>query len=358
MLGVIPSPPSDAVPVLGVRYYGLMIALGVLAAVWLARRRFARRGIDPDLMADIAVWAVPAGLIGARLYHVVTDYGTRYCGEPDCTGSLFPDAFAIWNGGLGIPGGILAGVVVGLLAGRHYGVPLRPGLDAVAPALPLAQAIGRLGNWFNQELFGRPTDLPWGLRIDNPAVLGNLPPQYRGETVFHPTFLYEGLWNIGLMFLLIRLDAPRRLKAGGVFWLYVFGYGLGRLWVEGLRIDEATELAGIRVNIWMSLAIMVVALVGLVRGGAFRSAEDRAAALAVTPWTGDVGSAATPAGSTGSAESPEGAAGAEGASEAGELGEDDVAEGGPQDARPGPEVDVAETHEGEAGVGVDPDEGA
>lgn len=339
MLGTIPSPPSDALPIIGVRYYGLMIALGVLAAVWLARRRFAQRGIDPDLMADIAVWAVPAGLIGARAYHVITDYGTRYCGTPECSGSLFPDAFLIWKGGLGIPGGILAGVVVGILAARHYGVPIGRGLDAVAPALPLAQAIGRLGNWFNQELFGRPTDLPWGLRIDDPAALFALPAEYQGETVFHPTFLYEGLWNLGLMFLLIKVDATRRLRPAKVFWLYVFGYGLGRLWVEGLRIDEATLVGGLRVNTWMSLVIMVVALAMVLRGGPFQDDEARAASLAVTPWVEPT--EGTPSGS-----------------EAAQLVEDDVAQSGPQDAGPGAEVGVAEPDEGELRVGVDPDEGA
>ena len=335
MLSSIPSPSSDSLPIVGVRYYGVMIALGVLAGAWLARKRWRMRGHDPDELADVFVWAVPAGLIGARMYHVVTDYGSRYCGQPKCSGSLWPEAFLIWKGGLGIPGGLLLGVLVGLLAARAAKIDIPSGMDAVAPAIPLAQAIGRLGNWFNQELFGGPTTLPWGLKID----ATHRPPEFAGSETFHPTFLYEGLWNVGLMLVLLRIDATRKLKPGKLFVGYVLGYFTGRLWVESLRIDEATHLFGFRVNTVLSVTMIVIGFVWFVRGGPFQNAEARAAALGVEPW--EFASAPDDAGS-----------------ERSEFAQHDVAERGPQDAGPGAEIGVAEPDEREAGVGVDPDEGA
>ena len=253
-LASIPSPSDNTI--LGLRAYGLMIALGVLAAVWLSRRRWADRGGDPEDISTIALWAVPAGLVGARLYHVITDWKRYFPDQP-------VDALKIWEGGLGIPGGIALGVAVGVLVGRRLGIRLPVGLDAVAPALPLAQAIGRLGNWWNQELFGRPTDLPWGLEID-PA---NRPAGYAEVETFHPTFLYEGLWNLALVALLVVLDRRRLLRPGNLIVVYVGGYALGRLWVEALRIDPASLVLGVRVNIWMSAALLVgVAVVLAVRG--------------------------------------------------------------------------------------------
>src|SRR5665647_3736196 len=161
-----------------------MIAIGVIVAVELSRKRWRDRGGNPDDIYAIAFWAVPAGLIGARMYHVATDWRS-YQGR-------WIDAFKIWNGGLGIPGGIALGVVVGLWVAHRRGLRFSSILDAVVPALPLAQAIGRLGNWWNQELFGRPTSLPWGLRID----VSHRPLQYISSTTFQPTFLYEMLWNL------------------------------------------------------------------------------------------------------------------------------------------------------------------
>jgi prolipoprotein diacylglyceryl transferase len=254
LVGSIPSPGSNRLGPL--HAYGLMIALGVLAAIELAARRWARRGGDPNDMWAIAVWAVPAGLVGARLYHVITDWKTYFPDRP-------LDALAIWQGGLGIPGGIICGVAVGVYVGRRKGIRLPVGLDTVAPALPLAQAIGRVGNWFNQEVFGRPTDLPWGLEID-PA---HRPARYAYAATFHPTFLYEALWNLALVGVLVWLDRKRILRPGDLFVVYVGGYGLGRLWVESLRSDDASLLLGVRVNIWMSLlAIVGAAVVLAVRG--------------------------------------------------------------------------------------------
>lgn len=261
MLASLPSPGSNAIGPF--RAYGLMIAIGVVAGVEMARRRFRARGGDPEDMTTIALWAVPAGLIGARLYHVVTDWKAYFPDRP-------LDVVKVWEGGLGIPGGIILGVAVGVYVGYRKGIRLPVGLDVVAPALPLAQAIGRLGNWFNQEVFGRPTDLPWGLEIS----AENRPLGYEQDPIFHPTFLYEGLWNLALMGFLIWIDRRRVLRPGNVFVLYVGGYGLGRLWVESLRIDDASLILGIRVNIWTSLAAIGGAVVVLAVRGLRRRPDD------------------------------------------------------------------------------------
>lgn len=243
-LASIPSPSSGSIELgpLRLNAYGLMIALGVLAAVWLAGRRFEAKGIGTrEDIAAIALWAVPAGVIGARLYHVVTDW-QRF--EDDPVGIV-----RIWEGGLGIWGGIALGVVVGVWVGRRRGIDLWRGVDAVAPALALAQAIGRWGNWWNQELFGRPTDLPWAVEID---------PQHRPEgyeqyATFHPTFLYESLWNVLLCGVLLWVDRRFTVRPGRLFAMYVAGYTFGRFWIEGMRIDPANTFGGLRVNEWVSL---------------------------------------------------------------------------------------------------------
>lgn len=251
LLAAIPSPPDNAISIgpLELRAYGLAIAVGVLVAVEIARRRFAAQGGDPDAIGEIAVWAVPAGFVGARLYHVITDW-RRFEDAP-------LDVFKVWEGGLGIPGGVLLGTLAGVFAARRRGYDVPQLMDAVAPAIPVAQAIGRLGNWFNQELFGRPTDLPWALEIDP----DHRPDGYADVATYHPTFLYEALWNLALAALLVRLGRRARLRTGQLFVLYVAGYGLGRLWVEALRIDEATRIAGVRVNIWVSGLTCVAAVV-------------------------------------------------------------------------------------------------
>jgi len=265
LVASIPSPGSSTIEIgpLALTAYGLMIALGVLAGLELARRRWRDRGGNPDDIGTIAIWAVPAGLIGARLYHVITDWNRLYADSPG-------DAIKIWEGGLGIPGGIALGVAVGILVGRHLGINLPVGLDMVAPTLPLAQAIGRLGNWFNQELYGRPTELPWGLEID---------PQYRQAgfeafETFHPTFLYELLWNLGLVVVLLAIDRRRVLRPGRLFALYIMGYGIGRLWVEMLRIDTASQLFGLRVNEVMALVLIGGTLAFFARYGLRRRPDD------------------------------------------------------------------------------------
>lgn len=250
LVASIPSPPSKSIGIdpVQLRAYGLAIAVGVLVAVWIAQRRYARRGGDPDALATIAMWAVPMGLVGARLYHVVTDY-QRFQGR-------WWSVFEVWKGGLGIPGGLLVGVITGVVIARRRGLDIPTLLDVAAPAIPVAQAIGRLGNWFNQELFGRPSDLPWAVRIDPE----HRPDGFEHVATYHPTFLYEALWNIALAALLMRLDRTGRLRRGQLFTLYVAGYALGRLWVEALRVDSANEILGLRVNIWMSLAALAIAV--------------------------------------------------------------------------------------------------
>jgi prolipoprotein diacylglyceryl transferase len=229
-----------------------MIALGVLAAVALAQRRWVARGGRREDITGLAMWAVPAGLIGARIYHVITD--------PELFRGRWLHVFVVWEGGLGIPGGIAAGVLVGAAVARRRHLPIPALLDTVAPALPLAQAIGRWGNWFNQELFGGPTRLPWALRVD-PA---HRPAAYAHVATFHPTFLYESLWNLALVALLLLVERTVRLRPGRLFVIYVAGYALGRLWIERLRIDHANRILGLRVNEWVSLLALAGCLVVLV----------------------------------------------------------------------------------------------
>ncbi|KGM14342.1 prolipoprotein diacylglyceryl transferase [Cellulomonas bogoriensis] len=255
----IPSPPQ-AVWYLGpvpLRAYSLSILAGIAVAVWMTRRRWAARGGNPDTVLDIVFWAVPFGIVGGRAYHVLTSPG-RYFGE----GGDPMAAFAVWEGGLGVWGAIGFGAVGAWIGARRAGVRFTAFADAVAPGLLVAQAIGRLGNWFNQELFGSPTELPWGLQIDpaSPTFPDGLPP----DTLFHPTFLYEILWNLAAAALIIWADRRFRLGHGRVFWLYVLTYTAGRGWIEALRIDPAEVIGPFRLNVWTSLILGVVALVAFV----------------------------------------------------------------------------------------------
>ena len=252
----LPSPPQG-VWYLGpfpLRAYSLSIMTGIVVALWLTRRRWVERGGDPDTVLEIVFWAVPFGIVGGRLYHVVSS-PDQYFG-PD--GDPWK-AFAVWEGGLGIWGAIAVGAVGAWMGTRRQGVRFAPFADAVAPGLLVAQAIGRLGNWFNQELFGGPTDLPWGLQIDPASP--TFPDGYPADTLFHPTFLYEMVWNLAAAALLIWLDRRRRLGHGRVFWLYVVLYTSGRLWIEALRIDPAELVLGLRLNIWTSILVGLTALV-------------------------------------------------------------------------------------------------
>ena len=255
----IPSPPESVWQLgpLPVRAYALAILAGIVAAVWLTRRRWAERGGDPETVLEIAYWAVPFGIVGGRLYHVISSPDPYFGPDGDPV-----RAFAIWEGGLGIWGAIALGAVGAWIGARRQGVRFSSFADAVAPGLLVAQAIGRLGNWFNQELFGGPTTLPWGLRIDPASP--TFPDGYPAETLFHPTFLYELLWNLLAALLLLQLDRRFRLGHGRVFWLYVMTYTLGRVWIEALRIDPAELVLGLRLNVWVSVVVFLGALVAFV----------------------------------------------------------------------------------------------
>ena len=267
VLAFIPS-PSQGVWHLGfvpIRAYALCIIVGIVAALILGDRRWVARGGEPGVVYDLALWAVPFGLIGGRLYHVMTDW-QKYFG-PD--GAGFLAALRIWDGGLGIWGAVALGGVGAWIACRRRGLPLPAFGDAIAPGIILAQAIGRLGNYFNQELYGRETDLPWGLtiyqRLDPSGVISphSLDGVSTGQVyaVVHPTFLYELLWNLLVFALLLWADKRFNLGHGRLFALYVAGYCVGRFWVELMRSDTATLIAGIRVNTFTSTFVFIGAVI-------------------------------------------------------------------------------------------------
>lgn len=252
----IPSPPPEwsqfSVGPLTIHAYALFILAGIFFAIWLTTKRWVERGGDAEVVADIAIWAVPFGIVGGRIYHVISTPGPYFGADGNPI-----DALKIWEGGLGIWGAVALGVVGAWIGCRRRGVSLLAFIDSVAPAVLIAQAIGRLGNWFNQELFGSPTTLPWGLSID---------PQFRPAgfeqyETFHPTFLYEMLWALAGAAIIIALDRKWQLYGGRVFWLYVAVYTSGRLWIEALRIDTAVKVGGLRINVWVSMAVLVLAVV-------------------------------------------------------------------------------------------------
>ncbi|MFC0625189.1 prolipoprotein diacylglyceryl transferase [Kribbella deserti] len=249
----IPS-PSQGVWELGplpLRGYALCILLGIFAGYLLGKRRWVARGGKAEVAGDMVMWAVPFGLVGARIYHVLTDY-QLYFGD----GRNPVDALKIWNGGLGIWGGVAFGALGAWIACRRHGVPFLAMADAFAPGVALAQAIGRWGNWFNQELFGGPTTQPWGLEID----LAHRPEGYEQFATFHPTFLYEFLWNLGVVALVILVDRRYKLGHGRAFALYVAGYTLGRGWIEYMRIDTVNHVFGLRLNVWTSIILFIAAI--------------------------------------------------------------------------------------------------
>jgi prolipoprotein diacylglyceryl transferase len=269
----IPS-PDQSVWYLGplpLRAYALFILLGIFVAMWVGDRRWVARGGRPGLVYDVAIWAVPFGIIGGRLYHVATDWQLYF----GAGGSGISGAVAIWEGGLGIWGAIALGTVGAWIGCHRAGVPLPPFADSLAVGIPLAQAIGRLGNWFNQELFGRPTDLPWGLQID---------PQYRPAgyeqyETFHPTFLYEGLWLVLVAVLVAWADRRWTLGHGRAFALYVAAYCVGRLGVELLRIDPVNQVGGIRLNVFTSVIVGIGAVVYFVISARTRPGRESPDAL-------------------------------------------------------------------------------
>jgi prolipoprotein diacylglyceryl transferase len=258
----IPSPSRGVVHLgpIPIRAYALCIIAGVIVAAMVGDRRFVARGGRKGAIADVATWAVPFGLVGARLYHLATN-PELYWGGPGRPGTI--GALKIWDGGLGIWGAVLFGALGAWIGARRYRLDFAMVADALAPALPLAQAVGRWGNWFNQELYGRPTSLPWGLHIDIAhRIAGHL-----NDAYYQPTFLYESIWDIGVALVVIWVDRRKHFVKGRAFALYVMLYTIGRGWIEALRIDDAHRFFGLRLNDWTSLVVFVAATAYFVIAG-------------------------------------------------------------------------------------------
>ena len=262
---MIPSPTTAAwnlgpVPI---RAYALCIVLGIVAACYITERRMRARGAPPYLVLDVAIWAVPMGILGARAYSLATS-PQQYFGD----GHSAWEWLQIWHGGLGIWGAVAGGALGAWIACRQVGIPLSFVADALAPGLPVAQAIGRFGNWFNNELYGRRTNLPWGLKVyemaDGKAVVQDGQPVAR-PGLYHPTFLYESLWCLGVAILVWRLDKRYKFGRGRAFAVYVMAYTVGRFWVEALREDEANHFLGMRLNDWTSIVVFLAALIYFLR---------------------------------------------------------------------------------------------
>lgn len=268
-LSYIPSPTISQFSLgpLTIRFYALCILTGIVLAVWIANVRWRKLGGNFDQILDIALVSVPSGIIGARLYHIITTPERFFGASGD-----WKEMFRIWNGGLGIWGGVALGALAAWAWCGHKHYPMALLADTIAPGLLVAQAVGRLGNWFNQELYGAPTTLPWGLKLNTSgAAIGNSEQCYDGATcptgtLFHPTFLYELIWNLigALLIVWVGRKAMNKLKAGSLFTLYIMWYTAGRTWIEALRIDFAHEFLGVRVNVWVSIAVFIAGVVAFV----------------------------------------------------------------------------------------------
>nr|WP_307852506.1 prolipoprotein diacylglyceryl transferase [Glaciihabitans sp. dw_435] len=243
--------------VLGIHAYAICILIGIIAAIWITSHRLTKRGAEPGIVLDIALWAVPLGIIGGRIFHVLT-HPNDYFGE----GKAFWHVFAIWEGGLAIFGALILGAVGVWIGCRFAGIRFWSFADALVPGLLVAQAFGRLGNYFNHELFGQPTDLPWGLEIEstNSAFPIGLP----DGTLFHPTFAYEIIWNLFGVVILLLIERNLRLRWGKMLGLYLIWYGVGRSWFETIRIDPSEVFLGIRTNVWAAFAAIIIGLVILI----------------------------------------------------------------------------------------------
>jgi prolipoprotein diacylglyceryl transferase len=262
MKQLIPSPSISAFSVgpITIHFYALCIITGIAAAIWIGRKRYSDLGGNPDDVSEVAIWAVPFGIVGGRIYHVITS-PSQYFGA---NGNPI-DALRIWEGGLGIWGAISLGALGCYLYFRTHKTSLtfQQFLDSLAPGVVVAQAIGRIGNYFNQEVFGKPSSLPWGLEIDQ----SKRPSGFESYSTFHPTFLYELLWCLLVALLLIKLPGFLKKftsKQGNVFALYILGYTSGRVWIESLRIDEANLIFGLRLNIWVSFIVLFASFVYLI----------------------------------------------------------------------------------------------
>ncbi|HEV2590878.1 MAG TPA: prolipoprotein diacylglyceryl transferase [Gaiellaceae bacterium] len=245
MIAYIPSPHSGSVSLgpLTIHMYGLTLLVAILACIWLTGRRWRAQGGDWDLIWRIAVWGVAFGVVGARAYHDITSWN-------EVPSPKWKGIFEVWQGGLGVWGGILLGTIAGAIIVRRAGYSARVMLDCAAPGLLLAQGIGRIGNWWNQELYGKPTTLPWGLKIDLAHRVGS-------AATYHPTFLYELIWDVIGVLLLLWVDRRFRIKPPALFALYVVWYTFGRFFEELLRVDPSHHFAGLRLNAWVSIVVFV-----------------------------------------------------------------------------------------------------
>ncbi|MEV0360529.1 prolipoprotein diacylglyceryl transferase [Nocardia sp. NPDC050697] len=296
VLAYIPS-PAQGVWQLGpfpLRAYALCIIAGIIVAIWWGERRWRERGGQPGAVLDVAMFAVPFGLIGGRLYHVATDWQKYFGADGNAI-----DALKIYQGGLGIWGAVAFGAVGAWIGCRIYKIPLPAFGDAVAPAILLAQAIGRLGNWFNQELYGRETEVPWGLeiyrRVGDDGRLDMMGGVSTGvvDKVVHPTFLYELLWNVLVVIALVYVDRRYRIGHGRLFALYVAGYSFGRFFVELMRDDEATHIAGIRINSFTSAVVFLLAIAYFVFATKGRETAEQLQPAAGRPWPWQIGALRT-----------------------------------------------------------------
>ncbi|TWG02468.1 prolipoprotein diacylglyceryl transferase [Streptomyces brevispora] len=333
-LAYIPSPSTGVIDLgpIPLRGYAFCIIIGVFVAVWFGNKRWVARGGRAGTVADIAVWAVPFGLVGGRLYHVITDYQLYFS-----DGENWVDAFKIWQGGLGIWGAIALGAVGAWIGCRRRGIPLPAWADALAPGIAVAQACGRWGNWFNQELYGRATDVPWALKISEGPN--------RVAGTYHPTFLYESLWCIGVAVLVVWADRRFKLGHGRAFALYVASYCAGRAWIEYMRVDEAHHILGLRLNVWTALIVFVLAVVYIVISARVRPGREEI----VEPDAVDAADAAD-AGGVEDAESGEAESGETKPGEA-DTGDADTGDAKPGDAKANDAV--ASDDSGDAGVESD-----
>jgi phosphatidylglycerol---prolipoprotein diacylglyceryl transferase len=282
----LPSPPIDSFHIgpLDIHFYALGYIIGITLAILITRRRWRALGGDPDVVNDIALWAVPAGIIGGRIYFDLT--------TPADIPHVWYGVFAVWTGGLGIWGGVALATMVGAWRLRRLGITVGPFANAIAPALLVAQAVGRIGNYFNKELFGKPTTLPWGLEIPYPyRVSGGIPPQDLHFATFQPTFLYELIWDLALAAFLVWLGHHAKIKPWGLFALYVAGYSAFRIFEESVRIDSSEHFFGLRLNMYIAI---IGTLGGLIWFGFAQRRPDRPVVVRPDPAQPDAGTASAP----------------------------------------------------------------
>jgi len=282
----LPSPPIDSFHIgpLDIHFYALGYIIGITLAILITRRRWRALGGDPDVVNDIALWVVPAGIIGGRIYFDIT--------TPNDIPHVWYGVFAVWTGGLGIWGGVALATVVGAWRLRRLGISVGPFANAIAPALLVAQAVGRIGNYFNKELFGKPTTLPWGLEIPYPyRVTGGIPPQDLHFATFQPTFLYELIWDLALAAFLVWLGHHAKIKPWGLFALYVAGYSAFRIFEESVRIDSSEHFFGLRLNMYIAIIGTVGGLIWFVFA---QRRPDRPVVVRPDPAQPDAGTASPP----------------------------------------------------------------